>query len=174
MQPCAGCWVSPPSGYYDWLRRPPSERERRDDALKVRIKGIWSESDKTYGGSRIRAALLAGGERVSRKRAARPMKELGIEGVTRRRFKTGTTKRDSQAQPAPDLVTRDFSAEGPDRLWVAGITYVPTWAGWLYLAAAEARREVFTFIEGFYNTRRLHSALGYQWPANFEKLHHAA
>ena len=62
------------------------------------------------------------------------MRELGIEGVTRRRFRTGTTKRDSQARPAPDLVNRDFSAEGPDRLWVADITYVPTWAGWLYLA----------------------------------------
>ena len=62
------------------------------------------------------------------------MKELGIEGVTRRRFKTGTTKRDAKAKPAPDLVNRNFSAKGPNRLWVADITYVPTWTGWLYLA----------------------------------------
>ena len=62
------------------------------------------------------------------------MKELGIQGVTRRRFKTGTTKRDAKARPAPDLVNRDFSAKGPDQLWVADITYVPTWTGWLYLA----------------------------------------
>ena len=59
---------------------------------------------------------------------------MGIKGVTRRRFKTATTRRDAQARPAPDLVNRDFSADGTDELWVADITYVPTWAGWLYLA----------------------------------------
>ena len=62
------------------------------------------------------------------------MRELGIKGVTRRRSKKGTTKRDADAKPAPDLVNRDFSAGGPDRLWVADITQVPTEAGWLYLA----------------------------------------
>ena len=262
------------SGYHDWLHRRRSERARRDDELKVRIKAIWRESDETYGSPRIHAALRAEGERVGRKRVSRLMKALGVEGVTRRRFRTGTTKRDTRARPAPDLVKRDFSADGPDRLWVADITYVPTWAGWLYLAVVldalsrhvvgwamaphmqaelvegalamaisrrqlnggvvhhsdqgsqytsltfgercrkagivqsmgsvgdaydnamcesffatlecelldrrrfatvtEARREVFGFIEGFYNTRRLHSALGYASPANFEKLNHAA
>ena len=122
------------SGYYDWLRRAPSARARRDAELKIRIKAIWRDSDETYGCPRIHAALLADGERVSRKRVARLMKELDIEGVTRRRFKTGTTKRDAKAKPAPDLVNRDFSAKGPDQLWVADITYVPTWTGWLYLA----------------------------------------
>ena len=123
-----------PSGYYGWLRRAPSARGRRDAELKIRIKAIWRDSDETYGCPRIHAALLADGERVSRKRVARLMKELGIVGVTRRRFKTGTTKRDAKAKPAPDLVNRDFSAKGPDQLWVADITYVPTWTGWLYLA----------------------------------------
>ena len=123
-----------PSGYYDWLRRPPSARARHDAELKGRILAKWIDSDETYGCPRIHAALLADGERVSRKRVARLMKELDIEGVTRRRFKTGTTKRDAKAKPAPDLVNRDFSAKGPDRLWVADITYVPTWTGWLYLA----------------------------------------
>ena len=85
-----------PSGYYGWLNRPPSARARRDTELKVRIMAIWCDSDETYGCPRIHAALLAGGERVSRKRVARLMKELDIEGVTRRRFKTGTTKRDTQ------------------------------------------------------------------------------
>ena len=123
-----------PSGYYGWLRRPASARARRDAELKGGIVAKWIESSETYGCPRIHAALLADGERVSRKRVARLMRELGIEGVTRRRFKTGTTKRDAKARPAPDLVNRDFSAEGPDQLWVADITHVRTGAGWLYLA----------------------------------------
>ena len=122
------------SGYYDWLHRGPSARARRDAELKGRIVAIWIESGGIYGCPRIHAVLLAEGERVSRKRVARLMRELGIEGVTRRRFRTGTTKRDASAKAAPDLVNRDFSAAGPDQLWVADITYVRTWAGWLYLA----------------------------------------
>ena len=123
-----------PSGYYGWLRRQPSARARRDAELKARILAIWIESGGIYGCPQIHAALLAEGERVGRKRVTRLMRELGIEGVTRRRFKTGTTKRDAKARPAPDLVKRDFSAKSPDQLWVADITQVPTWAGWLYLA----------------------------------------
>ena len=62
------------------------------------------------------------------------MRDFGIQGVTRRRFKTATTRKDATARRAPDLVNRNFSADGPDQLWVADITHVPTWAGWLYLA----------------------------------------
>ena len=262
------------SGYSDWLRRGPSARERRDAELRRAIRRIWRESEKIYGCPRIHAALRDEGERVSRKRVARLMRETGIEGVTRRRFKGSTTKREAGAKAAPDLVNREFSADGPDRLWVADITYVPTSAGWLYLAVvvdvwsrrvvgwamarqmptqlvrdaltmavtrrqpkhglihhsdqgsqytstafgelcrsagirqsmgsvgdaldnalcesffatleteliarrrfatqAEARREVFGFIEGFYNTRRSHSALGYISPVAFEELNRAA
>ena len=121
------------SGYYDWLRRPPSARSRRDAELRGGILAKWIESGGVYGCPRIHAALRAGGERVGRKRVARLMGELGIEGVTRRRFR-GTTRRDAGARAAPDLVNRDFSAGGPDQLWVADITHVRTWAGWLYLA----------------------------------------
>ena len=128
-----------PSGYYGWLRRPPSARARRDAELKSRIVAKWIESGETYGAPRIHAALLAEGERVGRKRVTRLMSELDIEGVTRRRFKTGTTKRDARARPAPELVNRDFSAERPDQLWVADITYVRTWAGW-HPAAGSSRR----------------------------------
>ena len=122
------------SGYNDWLQRRPSARARHDAELKDRIMVIWSDNGGIYGCPRIHAVLLAEGERMGRKRVARLMKELGIEGVTRRRFKTATTRRDAKALPAPYLVDRDFSADGPDQLWVADITYVPTWAGWLYLA----------------------------------------
>ena len=122
-----------PSGYYDWLKRPPSARTRRDVELQGKILLIWGGSRETYGCPRIQAELQAAGERVSRKRVARLMKDLGIQGVTRRRFKTATTKKDAKARPAPDLVNRNFSAGGPDQLWVADINDV---------RLAEAAREV--------------------------------
>ena len=78
-------------------------------------------------------AHRAKGEQVGRMRVARLMGELGIEGVTRRRFR-GTTRRNAKARPAPDLVRRNFSAEGPNELWVADITHVRTQAGWPDLA----------------------------------------
>ena len=78
--------------------------------------------------------LRAAGERVGQERVARPMKRAGIRGVTRGRFKTATTGRDAKARPAPDLVKRDYSADGPGQLSVADITHVRTWAGWSYLA----------------------------------------
>ena len=112
----------------------PSARSRRDDELGERIMEIWRESHETYGSPRIHAALRAEGERVGRKRVARLMRELGVRGVTRRRFRIGTTTRDKRSRAAPDLVNRDFTANGPNGLWVADNTQVPTWAGPLYLA----------------------------------------
>ena len=109
-------------------------RMERNIPKKSRIEAVWRDSRETYGRPRIHAALRARGERVGQKRVARLMKRADIRRVTRRRWTTATTRRDSRARPAVDLVNRDFSAEGPNQLWVADITYVPTWAGWLYLA----------------------------------------
>ena len=262
------------SGYYDWLKRPPSARARRDLELQALILPIWTGSGKTYGAPRIHAALRAAGERVSRKRVARLMKALSIQGVTRRRSTTAMRRKIAQARFAPDLVRRNFSAGAPNQLWVADITHVRVRYGWLYLAVVldtwsrrivgwamsshpqtqlvqdalalaisnripkgpvihhsdrgvqytslafgEHCREagivqsmgstgsaydnamcesffatlrcelinrrrfamhggaadaIIDFIENFYNTRRLHSAIGYESPANFEKLNHAA
>ena len=86
-----------------------------------------------YGAPRILEDLKAEGEATSRKRVARLMAEAGIAGVTRRRFKR-TTRPDNRAEPGPDLVERDFSADRPDRLWVADATYIPTPEGFLCLA----------------------------------------
>jgi putative transposase len=256
-----------PSGYYAWGVRPPSARARRDGELLERILVIHAESRGTYGAPRVQAELRAQGVSVSRKRVARLMRQAGLHGVSRRRFVV-TTVRDKDALPAPDLVQRDFEAAGPNQLWVADITYIPTWAGFLYLAVvldawsrravgwamathlrtelvlealemavrqrqprgvihhsdqgsqytsiafgkrcreagvrpsmgsvgdaydnalcesffatlecellarrrfatpAEARLGVFDFIEGFYNPRRRHSALGYLSPLEFER-----
>jgi len=121
------------SGYYAWKSRKPSKRALSDASLIERISEIHQWSRGTYGAPRMHAELAARGVRVGRKRVARLMKGAGLEGVSRRK-KVFTTRRDLEARPAPDLVDRDFTADGPDQLWVADITYVPTWAGFLYLA----------------------------------------
>jgi len=122
-----------PSGYYAWRSREPSLRYRADASLGERIRLIHERSWGTYGTPRIHAELQEGGERVSRKRVARLLKEVGLQGVSRRKA-IRTTVRSENARPAPDLVERDFAAPGPDRLWVADITYIATWEGFLYLA----------------------------------------
>lgn len=125
------------AGFYAWQKRPPSERARTDAALTRRITQIHEETDGIYGAPRIHAELVEEhGIRVGRKRIARLMRAAGLEGVSRRRrYCVGTTSPGGEAPAAPDLVNRKFSAERPDELWFADITYVPTWQGWLYLAA---------------------------------------
>ncbi len=255
------------SGYYAWRSRPVSARAREDAELLTKIRRIHADSRETYGVPRIHAQLAAEGIRLGRKRVARLMRKDGLFGVSRRR-KTRTTIPDKSKLAAPDLVERDFTAEARDQLWVADITYIPTWVGFAYLAVVldvwsrrivgwcfashirkeivlnamemairqrqpigvihhsdrgsqytslafgetcreagvrpsmgstgdaydnamcesffatletelldrecfrthvEARMAVFSYIEGFYNPHRLHSALGYLSPVNFER-----
>jgi len=259
-----------PSGYYAWLNRPPSERAKRDAELVAKIREVFDGNRKVYGRPRIFADLKEAGEKVAEKRVGRLMRQEGIQGASRRRRGPKTTRRNRDARPAPDLVERDFTADGLDQLWVADITYIPTSAGFVFLAVvldawsrrivgwamathlrtelvlealnratwqrrpkevihhsdqgtqytsiafglrckelgvrpsmgsvgdaydnamcesffatlecelldrnrftaqAEARMAVFDFIEGFYNPRRRHSALGQISPINFERLH---
>src|SRR5687767_9322390 len=122
------------SGYYAWLQQPVSSRAREDAALTERIRAIHVASDGNYGSPNIHAELRDAGTRVGRKRVARLMRKACIRGVSRRRGFVVTTHQDSRYPPAPDLVGRRFVAEGPNRLWVGDITYVPTWAGFIYLA----------------------------------------
>ena len=257
-----------PSGYYAWRTRARSPRASDDEGLIAEICAIHTHSRGTYGAPRIQAELAARGRRVSRKRIARLMRRAGVRGVSRRKWVT-TTVRDQARRPAPDLVQRAFTAPGPNQLWVADITYVGTWSGFLYLAVvldawsrrivgwamethlrtdlvlaalemavrqrqprhvihhsdqgcqytalafgqrcraagvrpsmgsvgdcfdnamcesffatlecelldrssfrtpADARRAIFDFIEGWYNTQRRHSSLAYESPMNFERL----
>jgi len=259
------------SGYYAWQHRVPSVRAQHDAELTMKIHTIHLESRGTYGAPRVHAELAAQGVHVGRKRVARLMRAARVQGVSRRKWVTTTTG-DPEARPAPDLVQRDFTVDGPDRLWVADITYVPTGTGFLYLAVvldawsrrvvgwamatqlrtelvlaaldmalgqrrprgvihhsdhgcqytsiahgqrclafgvrpsmgsvgdaydnalcesvfatlecelldrerfrtpAEARRALFDFIEGRNNPHRRHSALGYESPLRYERLHAA-
>jgi putative transposase len=109
------------AGYLAWRRRPASPRVRSDAELLRRIRTIHAVSQGTYGAPRIHAELRAEGLQVARKRVARLMRAAGLAGVSRRRGPR-TTIRDREASPAPDLVQRKFSADAPDRLWVADIT----------------------------------------------------
>ena len=260
------------SGYYAWEEREPSAREVANTKLLERIRTLHAKSRQTYGVPRMMVELSKAGEIVGHNRVARLMREAGLVGASRRKG-CWTTRRDKDARPAPDLVERKFVADALDRLWVADITYVPTWAGFLYLAvvldvfsrrivgwamanhlrtelivgaldmALERRRPedvihhsdqgcqytsiefgsrcreagvrpsmgsvgdcfdnamcesffatlecellakhkfhtqadavpvVFEFIEGWYNTQRRHSALGYVSPIEFEKRHEMA
>ena len=123
-------------GFYAWKRRGRSRRSLADELLGAVIARVHSESLETYGVPRIHAELADDyGIRVGRKRVARLMRQLGLEGVSRRgkrRYKT--TIPATEAPAAPDLVRRPFQASGPNRLWVADITYVSTWEGFLFLA----------------------------------------
>lgn len=121
------------SGFYAWAKRPQSARAQRDALLVPQIIASHERSDNTYGSPRILGDLKDAGEFVGRKRVARLMRTAGIVGVSRRRFII-TTKRSASEGAAPDLVQRNFTASAPNELWVADITYVPTWAGFLFLA----------------------------------------
>jgi putative transposase len=121
-------------GFYAWRRRPQSARELRDRELARVVAAVFDESRQTYGAPRVHAELQARGVRVSRKRVARLMRQLELEGVSRRGKRRRTTTPDPAAPPAPDLVKRRFVAERPDEVWLADITYLPTYEGWLFLA----------------------------------------
>ena len=149
------------SGYYAWRGRPPSRRAQVDADLKEQIEAFHTRSDGTYGTPRIWEDLVGLGICVGKKRVARLMREIGICGVSRRKRVT-TTRKGKKAQQAPDLVKRDFTVQAPNKLWVADITYVSTWAGFLYLAVvvdAFSRRVVGWAMASHLQTELVLSAL---------------
>jgi transposase InsO family protein len=122
------------AGFYAWLRRRPSARAQQDADLTAQIREIHQQSRGTYGSPRVHAALRQREVRVGHNRVARLMGEAGLSGTRRPRRRIQTTVVDPGANPAPNLVNRDFTPQAPDRLWVGDITYIPTLEGWLYLA----------------------------------------
>ena len=121
------------SGFYAWCERPASERALANEALLVEIKRIFAENRCLYGPVRVWKALQEQGIPCGKGRVERLMRENGIRVQPKKRY-TVTTQADESKIPAPNLLDRDFSAEKPNRKWVADITYIWTQEGWLYLA----------------------------------------
>jgi putative transposase len=146
------------SGFYTWRDRPMSARARRDVELTALIHQIHQRSyNGTYGAPRIHRELRETyGIRVGRKRVERLMRQAGLKGVQKRRFR-GTTRGGAPERFAPDLVERKFVADRPNALWLADVTYVGTLEGFLYLAVV---LDVFSrLIVGWAMDTRLGSQL---------------
>jgi putative transposase len=125
------------SGYYEWATRAPSQRALTDAWLTERIRAIHDAHRGVYGAPRIHADLrLAHGVRVSHKRVERLMRAAGISGLVRRK-RGRTTIRVPGVRVADDLVERQFRPVARNALWIADVTYLRTWEGWLYLAAVQ-------------------------------------
>jgi putative transposase len=125
------------SGFHAWARRKPSARALEDERLTARIREIHALNRKVYGAPRIHAELrIADGIRVGRKRVERLMRQAAITGMVARKHGR-TTIRVPGVRVCEDLVDRAFLAAAPNQLWVADITYLRTWEGWLYLVAVQ-------------------------------------
>jgi len=127
------CLAVSRSGYYAWRKRLPSVRVQQDARLRVEIAASHTASRRTYGSPRILRDLREGGHHVSRKRVARLMRDLGLEGRRKRRYRATTDSR-HRFPVAPNVLMREFDVETPNTAWVTDITYLATLEGWLYLA----------------------------------------
>jgi putative transposase len=124
-----------PSTYYAAKRREvaPSARAVRDAVMMQLLLALWIANRKVYGAHKLWKAARRAGHDIGRDQVGRLMRELGIEGISRRRKKIFTTRQDPDALRAPDLVNRNFKAAAPNQLWVTDLTYVPTRSGMAYV-----------------------------------------
>ena len=120
------------STYYDNKKRPPSARAIRDAVMMPILLALFQANYKVYGVRKLWVAATRAGHDIGRDQVGRLMKQLGIQGVSRRR-KVRTTIPDDAADRPEDLVDRDFTADRPNQLWVTDLTYVPTWGGMGYV-----------------------------------------
>ncbi|NLD78635.1 MAG: IS3 family transposase, partial [Acidimicrobiales bacterium] len=135
VEPICKALQMAPSTYYAAKRRErePSARAVRDAAMMQVLMALWVVNRKVYGARKLWKAARRAGHDIGRDQTARLMRELGIEGVSRRRKRIFTTVGDPDAVRAPDLVNRVFTADRPDALWVTDLTYVPTRSGMAYV-----------------------------------------
>ncbi len=123
-----------PSSYYAAIRRSAAARAPRDATLQEAIRRVWTQQRQVYGADKVWAQLNREGVRVARCTVERLMRNLGLRGVVRGHRRVRTTVGDEEAARSADLVARQFTADRPDRLWVADLTYVKTHSGWVYVA----------------------------------------
>jgi putative transposase len=121
------------SGYYGWLGRKPSKHQQRDRQLTLRIVELHAQSEHTYGSPRLHEDLKDEGERISRKRVSRIMRENQLFSKHKRKFRH-TTDSEHQFPVAENILARSFESDAPNKKWAADITFIPTDEGWLYLA----------------------------------------
>jgi putative transposase len=132
VEPICSVLQVAPSTYYAAKARTPSARQVRDTAMRVVVRKLWEDNYGVYGARKLWKTARRAGHDLGRDQVARLMRAEGIEGV-RRTKRVRTTKPDPGAPRHPDLVGRDFTATGPNQLWVTDLTYVPTWAGVAYV-----------------------------------------
>lgn len=130
---CAVLQVSR-SGYYRWLHQKPSMRDRREQERRRKIKAVYRQSKGTYGSPRVCEKLRRTGEAISEKTVAKLMRKDGLFARPKRKHKVSTDSRKTK-RIAPNLLQRDFTASGPNQVWVTDVKAIWTWCGWLYLAA---------------------------------------
>jgi len=133
VEPICRMLQAAPSTYYAARGRPPSARQVRDEALKVKIRHVHAAHFGVYGARKLWRQLLREGLPVARCTVERLMRELGLTGAVRGKPRRTTMPDEASERPA-DLVERDFRAPAPNRLWVADLTYVRTWSGFAYVA----------------------------------------
>lgn len=121
------------SGYYAYKNSPPTMRETDDERLTALIEKSFYESNRNYGTARIQADLRDWGEKISRRRIGRLMKQAGLVCKTAKKFKATTNSKHDEAI-SPNLLNRNFKVDEPNKVWVGDITYIWTDMGWLYLA----------------------------------------
>jgi transposase InsO family protein len=122
------------SGYYTWMKRPPSKRDGRRAELAVKIKAAFAENRAVYGSPRVFEVLQKQGERVCENTVARIMREQELRVKSKKKFVPATTDSRHDRPIAANVLDRQFTAELPDQKWAVDITYIPTGVGWLYLA----------------------------------------
>jgi putative transposase len=166
-------------GYYAWRDRKPCQRKLTDELLRRSIHRAFAESGARYGAPRVQQALQAQGQATSRKRVARLMRQEGLVARHRRRFVHTTDSRHGFAV-APNLVNRDFTPDGPNRVWATDITYIPTKKGWFYLAVVLdlfSRKVVGWSMQPYLDRRlvlaALFMAIDARRPAPGTLLHHS-
>src|SRR3989442_8792989 len=156
VEPICALLPIAPSTYYDAKRRPPSARALRDAELKTEIRRVHAENFGVYGAEKVWRQLKREGVVVARCTVERLMAQLGLRGVIRGKTRRTTIPDEAAPRPA-DLVERDFSASRPHQLWVADLTYVATWSGFVY--ASFVIDAYSRFIVGWQTSRSLRTDL---------------